>query len=137
VAARVLRTAAILMVLPAAIGAAGCSSGAGGGSKGGASRKGGGCALVADLDDTAAAVARADVSDPVGFKATLDAAVTHYVRTARALRPLVPVDVQSSVDQVAADVQQYRFKDALADGAPLDAYAAHACRRGVTTTSSP
>jgi hypothetical protein len=126
----------MFMVIPAAFGAAGCGSG--GGSKGGASGHGrAGCALVADLDDTAALVARSDVSDPDRFKTTLDSAVTHYVQTARSLRGLVPVDVQSSVDRVTADVQQFRFKDAQVDGAALQNYATHTCGLGVTTTTSP
>jgi hypothetical protein len=109
----------------------GCSSGSQGSSK-----SKGACALIAKLDDTAAAVARADVSDPSAFKKTLDAAVVRYLATLRSLRPRVSASAQRSVDRVIADVQQLRFDDARTDRAELDDYAEHECGRTTATTST-
>ena len=114
-----------LVVLPA------CSSGSKAKSGGN-----GACALIAKLDDTAANVARADVSDPAAFKKTLDAAVAQYLATLHALRPRVPADAQRSVDRVIADVQQLRFDDARADRADLNDYATRECGRTAATTST-
>jgi hypothetical protein len=110
---------------------AACSSGPEGSSNGN-----GACALIAKLDDTAAAVARADVSDPTAFRRTLDDAVAQYLATLRALRPRIPPAVQNSVDRVIADVQQLRFDDAQSDRAELDDYAEHECGRTAATTSA-
>jgi hypothetical protein len=110
---------------------AGCSSG---GSKSG-SGKNGACALVARLDDIASGVARADVSDPSGFKRTLDTAVTQYATTVHDLRPLVPDDVREDLDRVEASVKQYRFEDALTDRVALDAYAQTSCGRSASSSS--
>jgi hypothetical protein len=111
--------------------AAACSSGSGDAATG---NVGNACVLITRLDDTAATVARANVADPAAFKRTLDNAVKRYVDTIDALRPLVPLPVQGSLDRLAADVQQRRFDDAAADRAPLDAYATTACGRTTTTT---
>lgn len=108
-----------------------CSSGSKATTKGN-----GACALIAKLDDTAATVARADVSDPNTFKKTLDAAVAQYLSTLRTLRPRVPAAAQRSVDRVIADVQQLRFDDARTDRAELNDYAEQQCGRTTATTST-
>jgi hypothetical protein len=122
------RAAACVLALVAAA----CSSGSAGSSKGG----NGACALITKLDDTAAVVARADVSDPTAFKKTLDNAVAQYLATLRSLRPRVPPAVQKSVDRVIADVQQLRFDDARSDRSELDDYAEHECGRTTATSST-
>jgi hypothetical protein len=113
-----------LVALPA------CSRGSGASSKGN-----GACALIAKLDDTAATVARADVSDPAAFKKTLDVAVAQYLATLHALRLRVPADAQRSVDRVIADVQQLRFDDARTDRADLNDFATRECGRTTATTA--
>jgi hypothetical protein len=98
------------------------------------------CSYVARLDEIAAAVGRADVSDPVAFKKTLAGAVHDYATNVEALREVVPDEMHAALDRVKADVQQYRFDAAVADRASLDAYAARECGRvvaAVTTTSAP
>jgi hypothetical protein len=96
----------------------------------------GACALIAKLDDTAATVARADVSDPATFKKTLDTAVAQYLATLRSLRSRMPADAQRSVDRVIADVQQLRFDDARTDRGELNDYAERKCGRTTATTST-
>lgn len=91
------------------------------------------CALVTRLDDIANNVAHADVSDPDGFNRQFKAAVDQYVTTVKELRAAAPANLDASLDRVAADVQQYRFADALADRADLDAYAKTACNRTVVS----
>jgi hypothetical protein len=117
--------------LVALIAVGGCS----GGSKT-SNNSDGACALIAKLDDTAAKVARADVSDPAAFKKTLDKAVAQYLGTLRALRPRVSADARRSVDRIVADVQQLRFDDARGDRTELDDYAEQECGRRTVTTSS-
>jgi hypothetical protein len=94
------------------------------------------CEVIARLDHTAVAVARADVSDPVAFKKALDRGVAQYEFDLLALKPLVPAEVQITLDRVAGDVQQLRFKDASNDRAALDAYAATHCYRAPVTTTT-
>jgi hypothetical protein len=93
------------------------------------------CALVARLDETAAAVGRLDLTDPVAFNRDLRDAAAKYAATVAELRPLVPVDVQAGLDRLEADVNQLRFDDASTDRAALDAYAAEKCGRVATTTT--
>jgi len=122
------------MLVAASLGA--CSGTVGSDS----SRSGGApaCSFIARLDAIANSVARADVHDPVAFKATLDRAVSEYVKSVRRLRAVAPVNLRAGLERVEADVQQYRFDAALTDRAALDSYAARTCGRvvhGVTTTS--
>ena len=111
-------------------------SGSSGSKKGGGSSGPPACPLVAKLDETAASVATADVSDPVAFQKTLTTATNQYVTTIRQLKPLVPAAVQADLDRFEAAVHQGRYKDALANRASLDAYAASACGRTATTTTT-
>ncbi len=90
------------------------------------------CPLIATLDNTAAAVAHANVADPQAFKHTLDAAVAKYVTTVQQLREVVPDNVKPDLDRLEAAVHQYRFEDAVSMRASLDAYASAHC----TTTGS-
>jgi hypothetical protein len=85
------------------------------------------CPLVAQLDATAATVARANVSDPAAFQRTLAAAVDRYVATVRALKRVTPENLRSDLDRMEAAVHQYRFEDAASARASLDAFAASAC----------
>jgi len=85
------------------------------------------CPLVAQLDQTAATVARADVSDPAAFQLTLAAAVDRYVATVRALQRVAPENLRPDLDRMEAAVHQYRFEDAASARASLDAFAASAC----------
>jgi hypothetical protein len=94
------------------------------------------CVVIASLDQAAVTAARADVSDPVAFKKALDAGVARYVFDLQVLKPLVPADVQVTLDRVAGDVQQLRFQDATTDRAALDAYAASHCGRAPLTTTT-
>jgi hypothetical protein len=85
------------------------------------------CPLFAELDRTARAVGKADVSDPGQFQQTLDTATKHYAATARELRKVVPVRLRSDVDRLEAAVEQYRFGDAATARRHLDDYAARTC----------
>ena len=85
------------------------------------------CPLVAQLDATAATVARANVSDPMTFQRTLAGAVDRYVATVRALRRVAPENLRPDLDRMEAAVHQYRFEDAASARASLDAFAASAC----------
>jgi hypothetical protein len=107
-----------------------------GGAKHGAANKGSACAVIVRLDQTAAVVARADVSDPVAFQKSLAAGVAQYLSDLGTLKPLVPADVQITLDRVAGDVQQLRFQDASNDRAALDTYAATHCGRAPVTTTT-
>src|SRR3569623_767434 len=83
-----VRTAVVAGLLLLLLAACSATSGSkkGGGSSGPAA-----CSLVAKLDETAASVASADVSDPVACLKTLTTATIQYVATIRQLKPLVPV----------------------------------------------
>ena len=85
------------------------------------------CPLLAQLAETGNRVARADVSDPAKFDATLRSAVTQYVRTAQRLRSTVPLGLRVDVERIVAAAQQYRFGDAAAARADLDKYAKAKC----------
>ncbi len=99
------------------------------------------CGLISRLDAVAAGVRSAPVADPVAFKRTLDDAVTRYRDTLRQLRTVAPPAVGASLDQVEADVSQYRFDAAHTDAAALDEYALRTCNRpipgAVTSTTAP
>ena len=85
------------------------------------------CPLLAQLTKTAETVARADVSDPVKFDATLRSAVAKYVRTAQRLRAVVPLGLRGDVERIVAAAQQYRFADAISARADIDKYARAKC----------
>ena len=127
------RFAACLVV---ALAIAGCSggTGAGKGATGGGSAKA--CALIARLDETTASVARLDVSDPDAYKQGLDAAVTKYADTVRALKREVPHNLGPDLDRLEAAVHQYRFDDAAAAKQSLDTYAADKCGRVAAPTTA-
>ncbi len=98
------------------------------------------CAFIAKLDAIADSVAHADVHDPDAFNTTFKSAVRDYVANVRQLRAVAPADLSAGLEQVEADVQQYRFDAALTDRAQLDAYAARTCgrvTRAATTSSAP
>ncbi len=98
------------------------------------------CAYVAKLDTIADTVAKANVQDPDAFDKTLQTAVQDYVANVRELRANAPADLSTSLTQVEADVQQFRFDAAVTDRAPLDAYAARLCGRvapSSTASTSP
>jgi hypothetical protein len=105
---------------------AACSGSSGAGNQGTAPKQSP-CPLVAQLDQTAATVARADVSDPAAFQLTLTAAVDRYVATVRALKRVAPQNLRPDLDRLEAAVHQYRFEDAASARASVDAFAASAC----------
>jgi hypothetical protein len=92
------------------------------------------CALVERLDETAATVAAADVSDPEAFERTLADAVTRYADTVRELKDLTPPELAPDLDRLLAAVQQRRFHDAIGLRASLDTYAASRCGRSTPSS---
>ncbi len=133
---RRLPVVGVLVVAAVTLGS--CSGG--GQSKSSRSTGPSACTFVAKLDQIANTVKRADVSDPIAFKKTLDSAVHAYVTNVRELRAVAPVELHADLERFEADVQQFRFDAALTDRAGLDAYAARTCGRvakTVTTTSGP
>ena len=60
------------------------------------------CPLLAQLAKTGETVAKADVTDPGKFNATLRSAVDEYVRTARRLRGAVPLGLRADVERLLA-----------------------------------
>jgi hypothetical protein len=122
----------VAAVLVAALAIAACS---GGGSKKGATHDPA-CKLIASLDSIAATVAHTDVADPGVFQQALNTGVTQYLATLRSLKPMVPLNVQASLDRVAGDMQQHQFQAANTDRAALDQYAAQKCGRTAATTST-
>jgi len=103
-----------------------CSGSSSAGNQGTATKESP-CPLVAQLDQTAATVARVDVSDPAAFQLTLAAAVDRYVATVRALKRVAPENLRPDLDRMEAAVHQYRFEDAASARASLDAFAAGVC----------
>jgi hypothetical protein len=100
------------------------------------------CPLFTQLDRAVADVADANVSDPVAFNHTFDAAIQQYVDTLRSLRAVVPAELRGDVDRLEAAVDQRNFQDAATARVPLDAWAASHCGRTLppaptTTTTSP
>jgi hypothetical protein len=135
-----VRRLPIVGVLLVAVVIAGSCSGGGGQSKSSRSSGPNACTFVAKIDQIANTVKRANVSDPIAFKKTLDSAVRNYVTNVRELRAVAPVALHADLERFEADVQQYRFDAAVADRVALDAYAARTCGRvakAVTTTSGP
>jgi hypothetical protein len=122
-------TLLLVVLLAACSGGSGAKKGGGNGS--------GACPLIAKLDQTAARVGAADVSDPEAFERTLGSATDEYVETLHELKAHVPVPIQADLERVEAAVHQGRYADALAARASLDRYAATVCGRVVTTTTSP
>ncbi len=92
------------------------------------------CPLLADLAQTGQTVARADVSDPDAFDATMRDATKAYVRTAKKLRGAVPADLKVDVDRMITAAQQQRYADATAARARIDAYARRNCNVASTAT---
>ena len=122
----------VVCALLASASLASCSTAGGAKSSGRAPA----CSYVAKLDDIANAVARADVRDPVTFKATLDSAAHDYAANVRELAAVAPAELHAGLQRVAADVSQLRFDAARTDRAELDAYAAGTCGRVVGAVSS-
>jgi hypothetical protein len=85
------------------------------------------CPLLAQLAKTGDTVAKADVTDPAKFNATLRSAVDDYVRTARQLRGAVPLGLRADVERILAAAEQYRFSDAKTARADIDEYARTKC----------
>ena len=94
------------------------------------------CGLIATLDDTAAKVAHADVSDPDAFTQTRNAAVNTYVTTVRELKAAMPGTYDDDLDRLEAAVHQYNFQDAVAPRAALDDYVAAHCGTGAASTTT-
>jgi hypothetical protein len=119
---------AVVISVAAVVGAvgvlAGCAGGGGGAVPGATASA---CPLLAQLAQTGKTVADADVSDPATFDATLRTAVTEYVRIAHRLRLALPNRLRPDVDRLTAAAQQYRFGDATAARAEIDAYARTTC----------
>jgi hypothetical protein len=95
------------------------------------------CADIADLDSTAAAVGKANVADPTTFQKTLDSSVQHYVKTVRALRPLVPTRLHDTLDRLEAAVEQYQFDDALTARRELNDDSATSCPSSTSSSTTP
>jgi hypothetical protein len=85
------------------------------------------CPLLADLVRTGQTVARADVSDPDAFDATLRDATKAYVRTANKLRDAVPENLKGDVARMITAAEQRRFDDATAARSRIDEYARDNC----------
>jgi hypothetical protein len=85
------------------------------------------CPLLADLAQTGQTVARADVSDPAVFDATMRDATKAYVKTATKLRDAVPANLKGDVEAMIAAAQQRRFSDAVTARSRIDAYARGKC----------
>ena len=124
----------VAVVVLAVLAANGCS---GGSKKSGPGGKPASCALIADLDTTVASVAKADVSDPDAFNATLNTAIKKYVATVRQLKAVTPASLQSDLDRLIAAVDQERFGDASDARAALDEYALTTCGRPLPTIAPP
>ena len=116
---------------------ASCSGGGGGGTPSAGEKPASACPLIATLDQTAADVAQADVSDPDAFAQTLENAVARYTSTVTDLKKVVPDSLDPDLDRLLAAVQQQRFEDAVRARASLDAWAATECGRRTTSTLPP
>jgi hypothetical protein len=125
----------VVVVVLVVLAASGCSSG--GSKKSGPGGKPASCALIADLDTTVASVAKADVSDPDAFNATLNTAIKKYVATVSQLKGVTPASLQSDLDRLIAAVDQERFDDAADARAALDEYALTTCGRPLPTIAAP
>jgi hypothetical protein len=88
------------------------------------------CPLLADLAQTGRTVARADVSDPDAFAATMHNATKVYLRIARQLRDAVPDDLKVDVDRMITAAEHQRFDDAAKARARIDRYAQSVCKTG-------
>ena len=93
------------------------------------------CPLITKLNAIAAGVRHADVSDPDDFPRTLDRAVNEYAATLGSLRKWVPESIRPDLDQVAADVRQFRFDAARADQSSLIDYARTQCGSASTPST--
>ena len=113
---------------------AGCSDG--GGRAASAAATTSACPLLAQLAATGETVAHADIADPDKFDATLKTAVTDYVRTARRLQAVVPLSLRSDVADLENAARHYRFDDATAARASIDAYARSKCETSTSRSSS-
>jgi hypothetical protein len=122
----------VLVVVLLAFAAGACSGGGGGSSN---ASSGAACPLVKKLDDIVAGIPRETLSDPTAFRGALDDAVKEYADTVRQLKRAVPANLHGDLDRVESDVKQYRFPDAVTHRASLDAYAARACARPLTSSS--
>jgi len=85
------------------------------------------CPLLADLVKTGQTVARADVSDPAAFDATLRDATKDYVATASKLRDAVPANLKGDVERMITAAEQRRFDDARTARSRIDEYARANC----------
>ena len=125
------RFAILFAALVAGLASAACSSGGGSGI-GGAAAEEAACPLIERLRSAGDLVAGADVADPAAFDSALDDAVADYLSTLDALADVVPEGLALDLETLRASVEQYRFDDAVAARAPLDAWAAETC--DTTTT---
>jgi|1185.fasta_scaffold709739_2 hypothetical protein len=110
----------------AVVGLAAVLAGCGGGS--GAASGPRVCPLLVELARTGQTVARADISDPNTFDATLQSAVTQYVATATKLRVAVPGHLQGDVERMIAAARRQRFADAVRARTNIDRYARAHCK---------
>ena len=85
------------------------------------------CPLLAEMVKAGQTVARADVSDPATFDATLRDATKTYVRTANQLRDAVPENLRGDVEQMITAAKRRRFGDAAKARTRIDAYARDNC----------
>jgi hypothetical protein len=85
------------------------------------------CPLLAELVQTGQTVARADVSDPAAFDATLRDATEQYVKTANELRDAVPENLRGDVEQMITAAEKRRFADATTARTRVDEYARKNC----------
>lgn len=115
---RARRTALLLL----SVALAACGGGGSGGAR--ANRA---CPLVDRLHDSADLVAEVDLADPDAFLGALDQAVTEYTATLDRLVEVAPADLRDDLTELRSAVEQYRFDDAVAARAPLDAYAERHC----------
>jgi hypothetical protein len=85
------------------------------------------CPLLADLARTGQTVARADVSDPDAFAATMRDATKAYLSTAQKLRDAVPENLKVDVDRMITAAEKQHFDDATSARSRVDAYARANC----------
>jgi len=104
-----------------------CSTGGGSGIGGGVAAEDAACSLIERMQSAGDLVAVADVADPAAFDSALDDAVTDYLSTLDSLAEVVPDRLDGDMEVLRSSVEQYRFDDAVAARAPLDAWSADVC----------
>ena len=93
------------------------------------------CPVFRELEDLAASVEDADVSDPDAFEQSMSNAVDEFSSLIDELREVLPDELVDDLDAYEAAVIQYDFDEARAARAPLDQYVEVACVTPTTVTT--